>query len=120
MDKTNSSQTTKPFGFFICTEPHRVRDCLNKYKLNALIVAKEDHNELKTPTRVNPFQLLNAIQAETHKGMMYVKLAMGGQKVVALVDSGATHNFVSLWEVARLGLKLNKDDSKLKAVNNQA
>lgn len=120
MDKANSSQTTKPFGCFISIEPHRARDCLNKEKLNALIVAKEDHNESKTPTGVNPFQLLNAIQAETHKGMMYVKLAMGGQKVVALVNGGATHNFVSLWEVARLGLKLNKDDSKLKAVNNQA
>ena len=39
---------------------------------------------------------------------------------MALVDSGATHNFVSTREAARLGLKLAKDDSKLKAVNSQA
>ena len=39
---------------------------------------------------------------------------------MALVDNGATHNFISTREIVRLGLKLAKDDSKLKAVNNQA
>ena len=39
---------------------------------------------------------------------------------MALVDNGATHNFVSTKEVARLGLKLTKDDNKLKSVNSQA
>ena len=39
---------------------------------------------------------------------------------MALVDSGATHNFISTRETARLGLKLAKDDNKLKAVNSQA
>ena len=51
---------------------------------------------------------------------MYVELLTGGQKIVALVDSGATHNFVSTKEAARLGLKLAKDDNKLKVVNSQA
>lgn len=68
---------------------------------------------------MNPLQLLNAIRAETHRGLMYVEMAMGGQKVVASVDSGTTHNFVSTREATRLGLKLSKDDSKLKAVNSQ-
>ena len=39
---------------------------------------------------------------------------------MALVDSGATHNFILTRETARLGLKLTKDDNKLKVVNNQA
>ena len=39
---------------------------------------------------------------------------------MALVDSGATHNFISTRETTRLGLKLAKDDIKLKAVNSQA
>ena len=39
---------------------------------------------------------------------------------MALVDSGATHNFISMRETARLGLKLTKDDNKLNAVNSQA
>ena len=51
---------------------------------------------------------------------MYVELLTGGQKIMALVDSGATHNFVSTKEAARFGLKLARDDNKLKAVNSQA
>ena len=51
---------------------------------------------------------------------MYVELLTGGQKIMALVDSGATHNFVSTKEVPRLGLKLTRGDNKLKAVNSQA
>ena len=39
---------------------------------------------------------------------------------MASVDSEATHNFISARETTRLGLKLAKDDNKLKAVNNQA
>ena len=71
--------------------------------------------------RANPLQLLNVIRAEaTYKGLMYVELITGRQKIVALVDSGATHNFISMRETTRLGLKLAKDDSKLKAVNSQA
>ena len=71
--------------------------------------------------RAKPLQLLNAIRSEaTHKGLMYVELLTGGQKIVALVDSGATHNFILARETIRLGLKLAKDDNKLKAVNSQA
>ena len=51
---------------------------------------------------------------------MYIELLTGGQKIVALVDNGATHNFVSTKEVAKLGLKLARDDNKLKAVNRKA
>ena len=51
---------------------------------------------------------------------MYIELLTGGQKIMALVDSGATHNFVSTKEATRLRLKLAKDDSKLKSVNSQA
>ena len=36
---------------------------------------------------------------------------------MALVDSGATHNFVLMREATRLSLTLNMDDSKLKVIN---
>ena len=51
---------------------------------------------------------------------MYVELLTGGQKIVAMVASGTTHNFILMRETARLGLKLAKNDRKLKAMNSQA
>ena len=64
---------------------------------------------------------MNAIRVEAnHKGLMYVELLTGGKKIMALVDSRATHNFISMRETSGLGLKLAKDDSKLKVMNNQA
>ena len=120
-EKGTSSQTTRPSGCFICDGPHRARDCPKKEKLNALMAEDEEDSGVEVPTRANPLPLLNVIRAEaTHRGLMYVELLTGGQKIVALVDSGATHNFVSIKEAAGLGLKLAKDDSKLKAVNSQA
>ncbi|XP_077237328.1 uncharacterized protein LOC143879007 [Tasmannia lanceolata] len=38
----------------------------------------------------------------------------------AMIDAGATHNFVSEQEAKRLALKLEKDDWKMKAVNSEA
>lgn len=37
-----------------------------------------------------------------------------------MVDTGATHNFISGEEAKRLGLQLAKDTSKMKAVNSEA
>ena len=117
-----ASSTTKPLGgCFICDGPHRARDCPKKEKLSAIRAEDGESSGSEAPMRANPLQLLNAIRADaTHKGLMYVELLIGGQKIVALVDSGATHNFISTRETARLGLKLAKDESKLKAVNSQA
>ena len=120
-EKGTFSQTTRPSGCFICDGPHRARDCPKKKKLNVLMAEDGEDSGAEVLTRANPLQLLNAMRAEAiHRGLMYVELLTGGQKIVALVDSGATHNFVSTKEEARLGLKLAKDDNKLKAVNSQA
>lgn len=37
-----------------------------------------------------------------------------------MVDTGATHNFLSDRIVARLGLRVDKGNSKIKAVNSEA
>ncbi|RVW19627.1 hypothetical protein CK203_112377 [Vitis vinifera] len=41
------------------------------------------------------------------------------EPVKALVDSGATHNFVATRETTRLGLKLEEDTSRIKAINSK-
>ncbi|RVW21233.1 hypothetical protein CK203_114573 [Vitis vinifera] len=91
-------QTTRMMGCFICNGPHRAKDCPKREKLSALVTAEDKgDSDPKTPPRVNPLQLLNA-----------------------LVDSGATHNFVATKEAARLGLRLEEDTSRIKAVNSKA
>lgn len=49
---------------------------------------------------------------------MDVKL--NGKPLCALIDTGATHNFVAEIEVERLGLSLEKDGSRIKVVNSAA
>ena len=51
--------------------------------------------------------------------MMYVELLTSGQKIMEFLDNGATHNFFTTKEVARLGLMLSRGDNKLKVVNSQ-
>ena len=54
------------------------------------------------------------------KGLMFVDVKINGKPIRALIDAGATHNFVAGTEVERLGLSLEKDSSKIKAVNSAA
>ena len=51
---------------------------------------------------------------------MHVHVLLNGIRVKAMVDSGATHNFVATSEASRLNLKLVEDDSPIKAVNSKA
>ncbi|RWR91972.1 hypothetical protein CKAN_02116000 [Cinnamomum micranthum f. kanehirae] len=121
----NGNQQGKPTkadsSCFICKGPHRARDCPKKEKLNAL-VAEEERKQDET-SRVNPLQLLNAIQNEgpsQTNSLIYLKVVMNGNLASAMVDTGATHNFVAERVVSRLGLSLTKGQSRIKAVNSKA
>lgn len=48
-------------------------------------------------------------------GLMFVDVKVNGKVVRAMVDTGATQNFLSYWIVARLGLRVDKENSKMKA-----
>ncbi|XP_065632783.1 uncharacterized protein LOC136068889 isoform X1 [Quercus suber] len=107
---------------FICNGPHHARDYLKREKLNAM-VAKDGsgQSDEEVPSRVNPLQLLNALCAGgTSKGLSYVQVKMNENGAEGMLDSGATHNFVADWMVQRLGLKVSKYPSKIKAVNSEA
>ena len=51
---------------------------------------------------------------------MFVDIKLNGKPLRALVDTGATHNFVAGTKVERLGLSLEKETSRIKAVNSAA
>ena len=57
-------------------------------------------NEKEGDAHVGSLQLLNAVKAKSvpkmhqSKGLMYVEALVNGMDTKALVDTGATHNFV--------------------------
>ncbi|KAK2968230.1 hypothetical protein RJ640_027060 [Escallonia rubra] len=54
------------------------------------------------------------------KGLMYVDIKVNGKAIRAMVDTGATHNYISSTEVERLGLTLEKGCERVKAINSAA
>ena len=55
-----------------------------------------------------------------NKGLQFVEGRIRGNTIRALVDTSDTHNFVSLDEVARLGIKPTKGSGTIEAVNSTA
>ncbi|KAK3025937.1 hypothetical protein RJ639_040853 [Escallonia herrerae] len=54
------------------------------------------------------------------KGLMYVDIKVNGKAIRAMVNTGATHNYISSTEVERLGLTLEKGCGRVKAINSAA
>ncbi|KAK2978565.1 hypothetical protein RJ640_006684 [Escallonia rubra] len=54
------------------------------------------------------------------KGLMYVDIKVNGKAIRAMVDTRATHNYISSTEVERLGLTLEKRCGRVKAINSAA
>ncbi|KAL0290293.1 UNVERIFIED_CONTAM: hypothetical protein Sangu_2579400 [Sesamum angustifolium] len=107
-------------GCYLCNGDHRMRDCPKRGKLNAL-VAEADDDEGGS-TRVNPLQLVSALQERPpkQKGLIYVWVHINGKTVMTMLDSGATHNFVADREIQKLGLTLAQHSSRIKAVKSEA
>ncbi|XP_012838926.1 PREDICTED: uncharacterized protein LOC105959382 [Erythranthe guttata] len=97
-------------GCFLCDNNHRMRDCPKRSKLNALMRESDSEEDSDETRRANPIQLLSALVVDKApngtKGLMYATVLINGKEVKAMVDSGATHNFVAEREVKKLGLTL--------------
>ena len=124
MEKTTKfvQQSTWMAGCFIYNGPHQAKDCPKREKLSALVTTNDKGEfDSKTPPRVNLLQLLNVIHGETpvQKSLMHLHAIVNSVQVKTMVDSGATHNFVATREAAKLGLKLEDDVNRIKAVNSK-
>lgn len=51
---------------------------------------------------------------------MFVSATINGQAMYALLDTGATHNFISKDEAKHLGLEVTKEGGTMKVVNSPA
>ena len=74
-----------------------------------------EENEKEGDAHVGSLQLLNALKAKPipktpqSKGLMYVEALINGKVAKALVDTSATHNFVSKNEAKKLELQAPKE-----------
>nr|GEY55075.1 hypothetical protein [Tanacetum cinerariifolium] len=118
--KVKSVKTNyKSGGCFICDGPHRARDCPKKTSLNGMS-AHEDE-DASNGESMGSMRILNAIKVKMEvpkvigKGLQYVEATINGVKVCALVDSDATHNFVTVDEAERLGINATKGSGIVKS-----
>ncbi|KAG6520213.1 hypothetical protein ZIOFF_017251 [Zingiber officinale] len=127
---------SKNQGCFLCNCPHFAKDCPKREKLNALLLGdKEDDYEQEVATLVNPLKLLNTIVAyeplelltnmsedmvRAHSQLLHVSVMLKGKSAYAMVDTGATHTFVSAKLVQEYGLSISKCPKYIKSVNAKA
>ena len=121
-DKGGSSSNVK---CFLCDGPHYIKDCPAKRAISAITVTSqaEGSEANKDGALMGSLQLLNVIQAAPKvqaKGLLYVDATINGKAVTAMVDTGASHNFVSIEEAQRLGLRTTDGGGSIKAVNSEA
>ncbi|KAE8717725.1 Detected protein of unknown function [Hibiscus syriacus] len=86
--------------------PHPMSSCPKLGSLSAII----DRQDTESQAEMGSLQVLNALKAKSltptpSNGLMYVEAMINEKLTRAMVDTGATHNFVSKDEANRLGLK---------------
>ena len=137
------SANPRPMACFLCQGPHRIAECPNRGKLNALLAQEEpkkatipqedsDSSEDERPQMgalrmFNSLQRLCAAQGDKQEGdssggheLMYIEAQLNGRSVVVMVDTGASHCFIHPKAAKKLGLKIAGDGGQMKAVNSKA
>ncbi|KAK8528212.1 hypothetical protein V6N13_001992 [Hibiscus sabdariffa] len=111
---------------FICDGDHWARQCPQRQALSSLLARYQEENDVdgcQEGAHIGSLQLLNGIQStpkiET-KGLLFVDVAINGKATRAMVDTGASHNFISPEEATRLGVKVTGVKGSIKAVNSAA
>ncbi|TXG73104.1 hypothetical protein EZV62_001683 [Acer yangbiense] len=122
--KSNAPKPKSPC--FICDGPHWVRDCPKRKTLSAMMSQHEENQEGGYEAGMGSLRQLGALKGNnapstsTKKGLMFVNASINGKAVRAMLDTGATHNFVSLDKAKKLGLKATNGGGTIKAVNSPA
>ncbi|KAB1219750.1 hypothetical protein CJ030_MR3G005764 [Morella rubra] len=84
-------------------------------------VANESSSEEEELLHVNPLHLmLSTVKVESPGGLLHIPIEMESRRMMALLNTGTSHNFVTEHMAKKLGLSLNKIDSKVKAINSKA
>ncbi|ESQ50931.1 hypothetical protein EUTSA_v10023044mg [Eutrema salsugineum] len=113
-------------GCHVCKGPDLMKECPKLGSLSAIVKKHgSEEGEDNEPERLGSIQLLNALVTkmgpkQSSKGLMYVEAQINGKKSKAMVDTGASHNFVSEGEARRLGLTWTEGPGAIETVNLEA
>ncbi|KAF2288584.1 hypothetical protein GH714_009068 [Hevea brasiliensis] len=112
-----------------------IKDMTGTYRLfNFLKAIREEEKGLKgkeqreddsTSSMVGAIRFLGALKKQKHepstkKGLIYVDLRINGKTARALVETGATDNFITNTTVLQFKINMQEDTGKIKAVNSKA
>ncbi|KAA0031687.1 uncharacterized protein E5676_scaffold409G00190 [Cucumis melo var. makuwa] len=138
----NQSPPKRRLNCFICGRPHMARECPNKVDFHAFqasLIADSDDKPNQAEdeaglidggerTRIGAIKYLSSLQKKsgernvpTKGGLLYVNIWINQKQTKStMIDSGATHNFITEAEARRLRLRWEKDSERMKAVNSIA
>eukprot|EP00253_Pinus_taeda_P018057 PITA_18057 len=116
----NAPKEKKPLKCWLCAGPHTVKNFPSKPKV---VTAAQEEGEVNAS--VGMIQILGAFATTGITSMRnpernrleYVRMKIGGAEVLTMVDSWASHNFMSEDTVRRLGLKFVPVEAHMKTVN---
>ena len=117
----DKSKTKKPLKCWICAEPHTVKNCPSRTNVAAIAQS----NTKKEEASMGMMQILGAAaatevvsQRDPEKNSLeYVRMKIGVVDVLTMVDSGATHKFMSEDVARRIGLKFVPVKAQMKTAN---
>uniref|UniRef100_A0A1S4AFS1 Reverse transcriptase/retrotransposon-derived protein RNase H-like domain-containing protein n=1 Tax=Nicotiana tabacum TaxID=4097 RepID=A0A1S4AFS1_TOBAC len=110
-------------GCYICGGPHGFRNCPDLKSLSAMVHEQKEQPQGESPgtTQLGMIGLCGAVTKQaiqpTENDNQYVDLTINNKPARAMVDTGATHNFVTKVAAKRLELKLAPTNSRVKTVN---
>lgn len=111
----------KPLKCWLCDGPHTVKNCPSKSKVAVVTQPVEEDDNAS----VGMMQVLGAAATTEvvsrrdpeRNRLEYVQMQIGGADILTMVDSGASHNFMSEDTTRRLGLKFVPTKAHMKTVN---
>ncbi|KAL4339236.1 hypothetical protein GQ457_08G033370 [Hibiscus cannabinus] len=113
----------------IKSHPHgraKQRPQTPRQALSSLLARHQESNNddsCQEGAHIGSLQQLNGIQSTPKTeatGLLYADVTINGKATRAMLDTGASHNFVSIDEADRLGLKATGAKGAVKAINSAA
>nr|GMC48987.1 Transposon Ty3-I Gag-Pol polyprotein [Ipomoea batatas] len=121
---SRSNERRRPLRCFVCQGDHKFANCPKYGKLSAMFSRTSDEpiedpsDEEDDALQMSSLKVLGAIShPSSTTDLLYVDVVINGKKSRALIDTGATHNFIEEAEATRLKLRTEPRRQLIKTVN---